>query len=317
LQTCGACGSVSAGYESFCTMCGAAVARAANLSAPVSPTADGAARRASESPPPTAAEPWATTTFGQHEPMSHDHLRYEAWPQQRPALKGAAVLAATLAAAVLGAGVAVTLALPLMDITAMPAAAQRGPAPATSPAPAGSGATSDRATSDSGSASTGRVAATKIPRPLQPAHASATCTAEPSQDGAGNVVSYEAFQVVDGIRETAWRCPGSAVGERLVLQFAEPVTVTSVALVPGYDKRDPFDGVDRFTDNRTVTSAVWSFDGGSGTQQVIPDPDRALQQLRLPDPVRTMTVTLEIAGTGNSAARRDFTAISEVRISGY
>ncbi|MGY1711340.1 hypothetical protein ACI8AC_17725 [Geodermatophilus sp. SYSU D00758] len=100
-------------------------------------------------------------------------------------------------------------------------------------------------------------------------------------------------------------------------EFAEPVTVTAVGLVPGYAKVDPADGTDRFAENRTVTAVSWHFGGGASHQQRIPAPQPDLTTSQLPAEVRTTRVVLEVAGTGNPAAQRDFTAISDVLVTGY
>jgi hypothetical protein len=99
---------------------------------------------------------------------------------------------------------------------------------------------------------------------------SATCQAPPGVDSAGNPVTYEPEPALDGIGSTAWRCPGSAIGAQLVFDFGAPVTLTSVARVPGYAKIDPVDGTDRFAENRTVTAVAWRFDSGTTHMQRIP-----------------------------------------------
>ena len=156
-----------------------------------------------------------------------------------------------------------------------------------------------------------------IPAPLVPLSATADCVAPPAVDSAGATVTYEPERLFDGDPVTAWRCPGSAVGTQLTFAFGDTMTVTSLALVPGYDKIDPLDGIDRFTENRTVTAVVWRLDDGSSYRQEIPSPGRSLAEFALPSPVDTSSVTLEIAATGNDGARRDYTPISEVRIQGY
>jgi len=135
-------------------------------------------------------------------------------------------------------------------------------------------------------------------------------------DAAGVPVTYDPVNTLDGVGGTAWRCPGSAVGQRLVLDFGRPVLLTSVGLVPGYDKTDPVDGTDRFGENRTVTAVTWSFDTGAAHRQDVPLPGRAMARARLEAPVTTTRVVLEIAGTGNDGAIRDFTTISDVAFTG-
>jgi hypothetical protein len=153
--------------------------------------------------------------------------------------------------------------------------------------------------------------------PLQPTSVTATCQAADGVDSAGNVTTYAPEHTVDGRLDTAWRCDGSAVGAQLVLVFDRPVTVTAVGLVPGYAKVDPADGVDRFAQNRTVTSANWRFDSGEVHVQEIPDPQPVMTTTDLTSPVTTTRVVLEIADTGNDAAERPFTAVSDVQVSGY
>ncbi len=140
----------------------------------------------------------------------------------------------------------------------------------------------------------------------------ASCQAPAGQDAVGITVTYEPERTLDGRGETAWRCPGSAVGERLTYDFGRPVTLVSVALVPGYDKIDDVDGLDRFTENRTITAVTWRFDDGTTHRQDIGVPQRTLTSSSLEAPVRTTRVVLEISGTGNDSARRDFTPISDV-----
>lgn len=153
--------------------------------------------------------------------------------------------------------------------------------------------------------------------PLQPVSVTATCTAPPGVDAAGSPVTYDAQLTLDGVGSTAWRCPGSAVGQKLTFDFGSPVTLSSVGLVPGYAKTDPVDGTDRFAENRTVTAVVWHFDDGTTQRQAISAPSRAMATMQLPTAAKTTRVVLEIAGTGNDTAIRDFTAISDVAFTGY
>ncbi len=137
-----------------------------------------------------------------------------------------------------------------------------------------------------------------------------------TSNSANNPVTYEPELTLDAIPETAWRCPGSAVGHQLTYDFGRTVTLTSLGLVPGYAKVDPADGTDRFLENRTVTAVVWRFDDGSTQRQTIAAPVPAMTTVEPSVGVETRTVVLEIEGTGNAAAVRDFTAISDVRFTG-
>ena len=156
-----------------------------------------------------------------------------------------------------------------------------------------------------------------VPSVLSPVSVTATCVAPPALDSLSQTVTYDPEHTLDGDPTTAWRCPGSAVGHRLVYSFAQPVTVTSVGLVPGYDKIDPADGIDRFTENRTVSGVAWSLDDGTSYRQDIPQPTRSMTVLEVTPDATSTTLSLEIVSTGNDGARRDFTPISDVRFTGY
>jgi hypothetical protein len=152
---------------------------------------------------------------------------------------------------------------------------------------------------------------------LRPEFVSAGCQALPGEDSVGNTITYEPALTLDGVPGTAWRCPGAAGGQRVAFDFGREVTLTSVGLIPGYAKVDPFDGTDRFLENRTVTRVVWEFDDGTRQVQTFSPPRPALDQFVLEAPVTTRQVVLEIVTTGNDTAVRDFTAISEVAFEGY
>ena len=143
-----------------------------------------------------------------------------------------------------------------------------------------------------------------------------SCQAPAGTDAGGNVVQYFGEQTIDNRLDTAWRCPGSAVGEELVFDFGHPVTIRDVGLVPGYAKVDEFDGTNRFTQNRTVSGVTWRFDDGTALDQVIRFPSPTFDRVALSEPVTTRTVVLEIASTGNADASRDYTVISEVAFQG-
>src|SRR5205823_4102509 len=78
----------------------------------------------------------------------------------------------------------------------------------------------------------------------------ASSTAPASHDAAGNVVTYQPSNVIDGDVETAWRTPGDGNGESVTLIFDNPVDVVKIGLIPGYAKTDPQTGVDRFFQDR-------------------------------------------------------------------
>src|SRR5690606_14838142 len=72
-------------------------------------------------------------------------------------------------------------------------------------------------------------------RRLDVVSVAATSTAPSGIDSGGTEVSYEAFNLIDGRADTAWRTAGDGVGE--VLSFEIPGSrLTAVGLIPGYDK---------------------------------------------------------------------------------
>ena len=76
-------------------------------------------------------------------------------------------------------------------------------------------------------------------------------------------MTYEAGKAIDGVPDTAWRCDGSGVGQQLQVSFPGRVALTSIGMVPGYAKTDPYDGTDRYTQNRRISAVQYTFDDGS------------------------------------------------------
>jgi len=146
--------------------------------------------------------------------------------------------------------------------------------------------------------------------------ATASATAPDGLDAAGNPVSYDVANTIDGDPGTAWRVEGDGFGATLTYRTVSgPVYVTEVGLIPGYAKVDPVDGTDRFTQNRRVLRVTWAFDDGVTQGQAFSD-SRELQAIQIPGVLTTsITVTIEET-TGVPLDGRDFTPISEVRVRG-
>lgn len=146
------------------------------------------------------------------------------------------------------------------------------------------------------------------------ASASAPVTAPPSTDVDGNAVRYEAFNMVDGADDTAWRAPGDAAGTTLTFALAEPTRLSSVGLLNGYAKRDP--GYDGYTANRRVLAVEWVFDDGTVVPQTLGE-SRSVQSIDVD--VTTSSVQLrlvDVGDPGRGPSGRDFTAISTVALLG-
>ena len=142
---------------------------------------------------------------------------------------------------------------------------------------------------------------------------SADCTAPASNDSSGQRVTYVPENAIDGKMPTAWRCAGTAVGQKLTLRLADDTDVAQVGLIPGYAKTDPESGADRYAENNRITKVRWTLgDGDSFVQRLDPDPSsRAIQLLRVPR-TTTDTLTLEILRVHRGP--RNTTAISEVAL---
>jgi hypothetical protein len=145
------------------------------------------------------------------------------------------------------------------------------------------------------------------------ASAEAGCTAPSSVDAAGRPVSYGAGNAVDGLADTTWRCPGKAIGKKLVLHLGGKVQVGEVGLIPGYAKTDPVSGADRYAENNRITRVRWTFGDGHSVVQHLGGSahDRSLRTVRVPK-VTTDTVTLQVLAVREGP--RDTTCISEVRV---
>ncbi len=146
------------------------------------------------------------------------------------------------------------------------------------------------------------------------ATATAPVTAPPNQDLAGNPVTYDAVQMLDGDPSTAWRMPGDGSGIVLTFTLPQATRLGSVGLVNGYAKVDG--EVDWYPRNRRITSVTWGFDDGSTLRQDLID-SPAMQTIGT-DGVVTSSVTLtltSVSAPGESGGR-DFTPISDVRLIG-
>ncbi len=195
------------------------------------------------------------------------------------------------------------------------------PAPqpgATSPAPV-SGTPSDQPSESPSSSPT--TAPSDAPTDVARfATATVPATAPPNQDLSGNLVRYEATNLLDGVATTCWRMPGDGTGEELVFELAEATTLTSVGLINGYAKhaRDAQGNrLDWYHGNRRILSVTWLFDDGTSVSQDLSDTTK-LQLLDL-GPVTTSTVRLQlvqVSSPGSGRAARDYTPISDVSLMG-
>jgi len=85
---------------------------------------------------------------------------------------------------------------------------------------------------------------TTAPSPGKPANvasqatATVPATATSSTDFDGNVVRYDARNMLDGVPSTCWRMPGDGSGETITVKLPDATRLTSVGLINGYAKTD-------------------------------------------------------------------------------
>lgn len=151
-----------------------------------------------------------------------------------------------------------------------------------------------------------------LPQPIRVVSISASRTAPPSVDSQNNTITYDASFVTDGQFDTAWRVPGDGIGESLTLVFAQAIQLVEIRMIPGYAKIDPYDGTNRFLQNRRVRRVRLEFSDGS-VQEIGLREQSALQAVPISPVVtsRMRVVILETSEPGTSLPR-DFTPISEI-----
>jgi hypothetical protein len=153
--------------------------------------------------------------------------------------------------------------------------------------------------------------------------ANATCVAPEATDGGERPVGYALSNLVDDDHTTAWGCPGHSSGHvvefDLVGAYGTTADISSIGLVPGYDKVDPYTSVDRFTQMRRVTGATWTcinapgYQTYSAGQQYTPTRDMQVSSVPMTDCAR---LRVRIDATVPPGGDLDFTPVSEVSIVG-
>jgi len=143
-------------------------------------------------------------------------------------------------------------------------------------------------------------------------------TSPPSEDLLGNMVSFRAANMTDGVDSTAWRMPGSGAGQVLTFRLPSEAVLTQVGLINGYakigrdEKGHKTDWYDR---NRKVTQVTWLFDDGTSVTQDLAS-TTSMQTIDI-DPVRTTVIRLKLVTVTNTPPKgRNYTPISEVTLVG-
>lgn len=145
---------------------------------------------------------------------------------------------------------------------------------------------------------------------------SATAVRANSSDSCGNPTAYQPAYASDGQRDTAWMAPGDGTGQSLMITLTGRSLVTTVGLVPGYDKFDPCTQTDRYFELRRVMTVRWTFDDGTELVQNLDPGSPAMQTVTLVRGIETTTIRMTIlATTAPGVARLDHTPVSEIEVS--
>jgi len=146
----------------------------------------------------------------------------------------------------------------------------------------------------------------------------APVTAPPNEDLLGNMVSFRALNMTDGIPSTAWRMPGSGAGQVLTFRLPSEAVITKVGLINGYAKigRDPKGHkTNWYPLNRQITKVTWLFDDGTSVTQNLASTSK-MQSIDIA-PVRTTVIWLRLeAVTETPPKGRNYTPISDVTLVG-
>ena len=157
----------------------------------------------------------------------------------------------------------------------------------------------------------------------RPSSMTASSTSSSAPDASGNTISYSAENAVDGQNSTAWNVDGDGIGQSITLHYDQPITVSRIGMIPGYDKVDSTDGTHRFYQLYVVKKARIEFSDGTSVEANF-ERDPSMQYTDVPD-TTTDTVKITILDTyppgnspegGNYPYTLDKAAISEIQVEG-
>lgn len=193
----------------------------------------------------------------------------------------------------------------------------------TSTAPTASTASTATTATTSPTTTSGVVSTTTTAAPvtftgsaqvLRPLRSLAPPEAADDVDGCGDPTSYGPEQMVDQDETTGWRMSGDGEGQRVKVNFAEPVRITRVGIVNGLAEPDDCTGTaDRYSAQRRFVSVRWVFDDGSDAIQRLDTDDPNLQTLDV-DAISKRVVA--VIGRTDAGTTLDFTAIAEIEVTG-
>jgi hypothetical protein len=302
MESCASCGH-ALGVGRFCTNCGHPVGTPATDDDWRTGTAERPAVEPYDAPPTPVEAPPA--------PRETTRSAHRQHRDRRPLLPWVAGFAALALVAALGgwllAGGDDADEQAVDPTTSGPASRTPTPTPSDTPSPT-------------------PTKTTATPAPGKPedvarlATATVPATAPPNEDVSGNLVRYEARNMLDGVPETCWRMPGDGSGTEITFELDSPTRLTEVGLVNGYAKTARDGGgnpLDWYHGNRRVLQVEWVLDDGTAIPQTLDD-TRELQVVEI-EPVTTSTVVLRlvsVSAPGTGRAARNYTPISDVSLVG-
>lgn len=329
MGVCARCGAQNDGASVFCPGCGAVQTPTGQAAPPEQPQYGqygrpqpyGAPAWGTPPPPPPPPGGWTSQagTTGEWEQPGPYATAPVGPPPQRPRDPKLLLLVLGVVGMVVVAGVIAFLLLSRHGSTSSNVSASAtasSAAPSTGQAPSSSASASPTGAVRSVVGTPEAAPSGTAGAQLALAASGADCTYPPSVDGNNQPVTYEAGKAVDTDPTTAWRCPGAG-GHTVELRGAG--STSDLGLIPGYAKVDPATGVNRFTDNHTVTQVVWRLRQGPNTVQVvqdIPNPTPQTAWVHLPGTYAFDSISVTVTGTGNPGARQDSTPISTIAVWG-
>ena len=110
--------------------------------------------------------------------------------------------------------------------------------------------------------------------------------------------------------------PGDGAGSEITVTLARRTHLTSVGMVNGYAKTSEDGDLDWYAGNRRVLAVEWVFDDGTTVEQELAE-TREMQTVDVDVTTRTVVVRLVVVSPpGSGPAARDYTAISELSLTG-
>ena len=139
-----------------------------------------------------------------------------------------------------------------------------------------------------------------------------------SSTRGGALITYGPNNLIDGNKDTCWAegvKPGYGVDEWVQFLFSEPVVVTEVKAIPGYDKVQK---KDRWQQNGKLHVVSLTFSDGT-TRNITFEKLRAEQIIPIGDPVETTSVKVTIVSAypGEGPEPAEDTSVSEFTFRGY